>query len=243
MKIKTIIKTISKKQIWLLFYISLFLCCWSIFAVDLNILPLIKTSIPENICEKINRVLSNLSYGYITGCIFFLLTVVLPHNAKTKTIYPVLNIKIRKIRGYISNTLLEFSRQTGFNHNDFSENNCVKILMSKSWTDIIPMFQEMQGVRISHLHHLYAMNNNIDKEVNEIIALYNSYLTESQIVLLEELRNAEFCKTVAMFVYVQRINLDDPAGKTDFIKSFCKMVQIFIEIEKTFKISYDNDLV
>jgi hypothetical protein len=235
MSFNNTLKLIVKKKIEVIFYASLLMPICIILSIDLGVIPLIKININSDTCIKINMILSNLSYSYIAGSIFYLLTVVLPYSIKLNDIKPAINRNVHKIRNSIENILLEYSRGTNLNHSDFSEENVKQILSSKNWTDNMAFLNKLYGISITYVKYINEEYKVIDKMVNETISNYKGYLTEKQIILLEDIRYMQIRRSASLFSSLPRVNLEDPKGKKFLIEEFFKLVKKYLEIENEFK--------
>lgn len=235
MNIKSTLKLKVEKILEIIFYATLFMSVWIILSIDLGIIPLIQAEINTETCIKINKILSNLAYSYIAASVFYLITVVLPYRIRLYEIKPVIGRNINKIRSCIRNILLEYSRETTFNGSDFSEENVRKILASKNWTDNMLFLNSLYGISITYIKYIDEEFKVMDKTINETISNYKDYLTEKQIVLLEEIRHMQIRSSVSTFSSLTKVNLEHPDGKKYLIDEFVKMINKYIEIENEFK--------
>lgn len=183
--------------------------------------------------ERINKVLENLSYSYLAGCIFYLLTSQFSYWSRKQQLRPVMKNKMHKIVRIIDDVILEFSRSVNTNTKTTKEDLEI-ILNSKSWTDFIPMIKQMQGINISYIAYLSVAGKSVRTNVMELIQLYKEYLDESQISSLEALVEMSIFRQANQFSSIVNINLDDPGGKKYLVDEFIKMYQKLKEIESTF---------
>lgn len=216
LEIKIVMRTVIKiKWIEVLFWLTFAVCCWIIFSVGFNVLPLINCNLNEWFILKSNLVLLNLSYSYIAGCIFYFLSVALPRYKEQKQIKPAIRMKFKNIERSISDAILEFSRETPYegNYNIKDIDVCRDILDSKIWTDNAPFIYEIYGINISYLLVINDKKNAISKEIDEIIIGYKTSITSEQLVTLEKIRNAQIFHFVSMWSQFPYKNLDNPDGK------------------------------
>lgn len=208
----------------ILFWTTFALSFWIIFALGLNILPLINCSFNESFILNINSVLLNLSYSYIAGCIFYFLSVVLPRYKEQKQINPAIKIKIKNIERYVFDILIEFARETNYSINISDIDSCSKALNSKRWTDNVPYLKKLYNINEDYLWLINNKRIAISNEINEIIIGYKSYLTSEQLVTLEKIRNAEIFRFVTFWMNIENKNLDDPGGMAYATKIFCDLL-------------------
>lgn len=183
--------------------------------------------------ERINKVLENLSYSYLAGCIFYLLTTHYSYWVRKQQLRPTMKLKMHKIVRMIDDVILEFSRDVDTPIKTSSEDLKI-ILDSKSWTDDIPMLKLIQGISISYIRYLAIVGQNVRTNVMELIQLYKEYLSEEQISRLEGLVEMQAFRNAMHFSSYVNMNLDNPDGKKFLIDEFIKMYKELIGIEKTF---------
>ena len=184
--------------------------------------------------ERINKILENLSYSYLAGCLFYLLTTEYSYWNRKQRLKFVMKSKMHKIVGCVDDVILEFSRDVKTTTRTDTE-DVRTILLSKSWTETIPMIKQLNGVNISHIAHISLCGKSVKEQVLEIIQLYKEYLDEEQITRLEGLANMEIFRTASLFSSFLRINLDDPNGKKFLVDEFIKMYEELKSIERTFQ--------
>lgn len=217
-------------------YLLLLLCVWAILAIQLRVAGLqIQVNWSQDRCDNLNQLFINLTYSFLAGYVFYLLTIYFPQRKEKKRIQPVIQQKVLNIRKALSDILLEFSRNTDI-HQDFLEiENAKKVLMSKNWTDKMPMFQYLYKAQISYLAYIGEVGNKIQKDVIDLIQSYQRYMTTEQVYLLEGLSSMQIFALANQFKQMN-ISLEDKNGKESivgfFIEAICKMH----EIEDSFSI-------
>jgi len=214
--------------------IALMLCAWTIFSIQLGVIPLLPCHLEIDTCNALNAMYVNLSYSFIAGCVFYVLTLVLPEHLKKKRMKPVLQRKMDKSRKALDDIVLEFSR--GLENRSYEDRESLsQILDSKSWTDIIPMQKQLYSVDISYVSYISVMGKYIHGQIIEIIDLYHDIMSTSQIISLENFLEFQIFKMANQLGSMPRMNLDDPSGKKYLIDSFCEMYFEFQKIYKTFE--------
>lgn len=148
---------------------------------------------------------------------------------------PAIGKQIKDIIGSIENIMLEFSRNTHIDHRDFDESKCREMLMSKSWTANIPMFQQMYRANISYVKFISEESNMMEKNITNLIDLYCDFLSADQITALEDLRKKEIWRQSRLFS-VLNVNLDDQNRKEHIVSEFLKAIITAKEIENLFNI-------
>lgn len=217
-------------------YILLLLCAWTLLAVQLQLSFLqIKVEWPLELCNNLNNIYVNLSYSFIAGYVFYLLTIHLPKRTESKRLQPVIQQKIVGIGKELRNILLEFSRKT--NIQDYlKEDNVRIILMSKRWTDYMPMYQYLYKANISYIAFIGEVGKIIQKNIIDLIQTYQEYLTIEQICLLEELAHMQIFNLANQFKQMN-ISLEDENGKKHLVDSFIEVLHKMSEIESSFSIN------
>lgn len=216
------------------FIIVLMLCFWAIFAIQLEIdWLMIIINLSQNVCDNINRLYLNLSYSYVAGYIIYLLTIYFPKKFEKKRLQPIFKQKIHDIKNGFNCILLEFSRNTEIKNGYMEIENARKVLMSKNWTDIMPMYQNLYRANISYISFISEEGKIMKKQINDFIQSYQSFITAKQLCLLEELSNMMIFSTAHQFSQMT-ISLEDANGKKSLIDMFIDALNKMYEIEKAF---------
>lgn len=218
----------------IVFIIVLILCFWAIFAIQLEIdWLIIKIKLPQSVCNNINRLYLNLSYSYVAGYIIYLLTIYFPKKSEKKRLQPIFKQKIRDIKNDFNCILLEFSRNTEIKNGYMEIENARKVLLSKNWTDIMPMYQKMYKANISYIAFISEEGKILKKQINDFIQSYQSFITARQLCLLEELSNMMIFSIAHQFRQMT-ISLEDANGKKSLVDMFIDALNKMYEIEKAF---------
>ena len=207
----------------ILFITVILLCLWVIVAVGLNC-SFLKVSCDYGIktTENINTVLLNFSYSYIAGCIFYLLSVTFPKYRAKKIIRKGIMIKKKSIQKILNHILQCFSEGTQLSAEDHSEENIQNIFVKKNWNDMDAECKLLRynktTIQACNLHNQY-----LKEEIDDLIIKYKEYLSEEVLSLLEELRDSQFIKNVAIFSRLNSFDVDVKSGlATEYIKMLDK---------------------
>lgn len=216
-------------------YLILLLCAWAVLAIQLKISCL---SIPVNwsheSCNNLNQLYINLTYSFLAGYVFYLLTIYFPQKTEKKRLQPVIIKKTKAIKKELENVLLEFSR--GTDTNDYMKTESArKVLMSKNWTDNMPMYQKLYNANISYIAFIGEVGKLIQKNIVELIQSYQRFMTTEQIGLLEELPKLTIFSLAQQFSKMP-ISLEDENGKKSLVDFFIKALEKMKEIEDSFNI-------
>ena len=216
-------------------FIMLLLCVWALSAIQLKIPHLtINVNWAQERCDNLNQLYINLSYSFLAGFVFYLLTIYFPQKRERKRLKPVIKQKVLEIRKELRNVLLEFSRKTDI-QNFMEIENARNVLMSKNWTDYIPTFQLLYKANISYIAYIKETGILLKKNINDFIQSYQRYMTAEQICLLEELSNMQIFSIAHQFSQMT-ISLEDPNGKNSLIDMFIDAMNKMSEIEESFSI-------
>ena len=217
-------------------FVLLLFCGWAIFAIQLRVTGLqIQMNWSQDRCDNLNQLFINLTYSFLAGYVFYLLTIYFPQRIEKKRIQPVIQQKVLNIRKAISDILLEFSRDTDI-HKDLLEiDNANKVLMSKNWTDKMPMFQYLYKAQISYLAYIGEVGKKIQKDIVDLIQSYQRYMTTEQVCLLEELSSMQIFALANQFKQMN-ISLEDKNGKESIVGFFIDAIRKMHEIEDSFSI-------
>ncbi len=214
-------------------------CCWAIFAIELQVAPLIPSLWSAEFASNLNRVIINLAYSYFAGCIFYLLTIVVPFQIKKSKVKKPIEVRIKEIINSIENITLEFSRDTNIKHKNFEENACRQMLESKQWDQEMPMFKRLYRVSANHFKHIAMEGNVLKSNVDTLIDLYKDYLTAEQIVAFETLRTAVIWNMAKQFSDIN-ITMGCPRGQKDLVDKFIIVIKTAVKIEALFNIKRET---
>lgn len=219
--------------IHLALFIMLLLCVWALSAIQLKIPHLtINVNWAQERCDNLNQLYINLSYSFLAGFVFYLLTIYFPQKRERKRLEPVIKQKVLEIRKELRNVLLEFSRKTDI-QNYIEIESARKVLMSKNWTDYMPMYQLLYKANISYIAYIKEKGILIKKNINDFIQSYQTHMTAKQICLLEELSNMQIFSIAHQFSQMT-ISLEDPNGKKSLVDMFIDAMNKMSEIEESF---------
>lgn len=217
-------------------FVLLLFCGWAILAIQLRVTCLqIHMNWSQDKCDNLNQLFINLTYSFLAGYVFYLLTIYFPQRKEKKRIQPVIRQKVLTIRKAISDFLLEFSRDTDIKKDFLETDNAKIILMSKNWTDTIPMFQYLYKARISYLAYIGEVGKKIQKDIVELIQSYQKYMTTEQVCLLEELSSMQIFAFANQFKQIN-ISLEDKNGKESIVGFFIDAIRKMNEIEDSFSL-------
>ena len=217
-------------------FVLLLFCGWAILAIQLKVTGLqIQMNWSQDKCDNLNQLFINLTYSFLAGYVFYLLTIYFPQRKEKKRIQPVIQQKVLDIRKAISDILLEFSRDTDIKTDFLEIDNAKTVLMSKNWTDMMPMFQRLYQARISYLAYIGEVGNKIRKDIVDLIQSYQRYMTTEQVCLLEGLSNRQIFALANQFKQMN-ISLEDKNGKEFMVGLFIDAVSKMNEIEDSFSI-------
>lgn len=219
--------------IHLALYLLLLFCVWAIIAIQLKIPYLsINVNWAQERCDNLNQLYINLSYSFLAGFVFYLLTIYFPQKRERERLEPIIRLKVLEIKKELRNVLLEFSRKTDI-QNYMEIESARKVLMSKNWTDYMPMYQLLYKANISYIAYIKETGILLKKNINNFIQSYQRYMTTEQICLLEELSSMQIFSIAHQFSQMT-ISLEDPNGKKSLVDMFIDAINKMSEIEKSF---------
>ena len=131
--------------------------------------------------------------------------------------------------------MLEFSRDTDIKKDFLEIDNAKKVLMSKNWTDKMPMFKRLYNAQISYLAFIGEVGNKIRKDIVDLIQSYQRYMTTEQVCLLEGLSSKQIFALANQFKQMN-VSLEDKNGKEFMVDLFIDVINKMNEIENSFSI-------
>jgi len=216
-------------------YLMLLLCIWAILAIQLKIPHLtINVAWSQERCNNLNLLYINLSYSFLAGYIFYLLTISFPKKIEKKRLKPIIKQKVLGIWKGLWNIMLEFSRDVDVK-NYMETENASKVLMSKKWSDNIPMFQNLYNAKISYIAFISLEGETIRNNITNFIQSYQSYISAEQICLLEELYNMPIFNQANQLSRMQILIEDENAIKS-LANMMIEALEKMTEIENSFSI-------
>lgn len=211
------------------------LAMWVILAIQFHWIPVIKTCVSEETVNALNFFLLTLSYSYIAALVFYLVTCVLPSKRRKDILEPIINRKIQCIGRCIHDILLEFSRETDYDHDVHNTTNTDALLRSKDWFAIVQMINEVQKVSVTYLRLMQICGENMKSQISDLIIKYHAEMTASQLVELENLSDASFFNTIDFIGTIPGSSIA-VSGYNSLISDFVKLQEQYLKVEKEFGI-------
>lgn len=200
-----------------LFFLTL-ISIYAIFCIGLNIFPTI-SDISNS--DNINRVLLNLSYSYIAGCIFYLLVTYFPYRSTKNKLKPAINIKIKNIGDKTLDIAQCFSSSNIGSLDEIKEQILIEYVSSKSIYSICSQHYTL-GINLNILEYVISQREDIKKSVDELLH-YKEYMPERKIMLLEIIRESNFFYQLNLFFLNN--NIDNVNVRTKLAKELFLLIQ------------------
>jgi hypothetical protein len=200
------------------------LSIWAILAIEIEMLPKIAINKSQAYINGLNRIYLGLAYSYIAGLILWGFTVAWPVYREKRRLQPIINEKFEDIGVMLANMIVGFP-PIG-NKPEISDiEKCVTLLKSADWNRINSMPQYATGQ--NKLYQTFKTDfEEIQICIHNLILCYKPQLSTDQLLLLENIRNAQFMPYLKLFV---KANIVIPDSGADFIVDF------FAEVLKTYK--------
>lgn len=217
--------------------IALLLCMWAIGSIRLKLIPLISTCFSQEVCDGWNEMYVNLSYSFIAGFIFFLLTTILKDYFEKKKMKEVLKAEINQIASPIESILDVFYGVPG-GEIDKSRNGISNVLNARNFNDKIGLAQSL-GHKIdstgTYINYLATECNVSKNRVYEMIKLFGRYLSIDEIVLLESYASMRIISVSYVASSLKCIDPEKPELKAALIGQFCDLYDKLNELRKVFQ--------
>ena len=140
--------------------------------------------------ENINQVLINLSYSYIAGLIFYLLTSSIPRYYTQQKITPIVNTKIAEIYENIESCIQTFKKTETKNLISSSNPSVITAMIESEDILNTSYYSKIMGFDISNLEFIKTKKDIIHNLINDILT-YKEYLSDNQLENLEHIRSSE----------------------------------------------------
>lgn len=215
-----------------IFLVLLLMSIWAVFAIEIEVLPRIEINRSAKYVNGLNNIFLGLSYSYIVGLIIFIFTVEWPaYRERQRLLSSVIKPKIEKIGTMFEYMMIGFPSKEEIltvDTDDISE--CERLLRNADWNlknslNTYPVGQDK----------LYQTFFNefcsVQSFVTQLITCYKSQLSVRQLLLLEEINNAQFMTPLKILIDAGSII---PTNGADFIiDEFIKILREYKELKKT----------
>lgn len=181
---------------WLLKYSDYYvgaialICLYAIFQIKFDFAFWLGRS--EN-ADKWNEIITNVSYSYLAGFIFFLLTVTLPHVKMRAKVKKALEGKVNQIAtNYWAciESVVPFPK--GLTRNQTKED---VVMMFKEASSLQLCRLSSVGINVSVAEYIKAKHKE-NKELATELLEYKSWLSSETIAQIEKIRNANLMSVV-----------------------------------------------
>lgn len=181
---------------WLLKYSDYYvgaialICLYAIFQIKFDFAFWLGRS--EN-ADKWNEIITNVSYSYLAGFIFFLLTVTLPHLKMRAKVKKALEGKVNQIAtNYWAciESVVPFPK--GLTRNQTKED---VVMMFKEASSLQLCRLSSVGINVSVAEYIKAKHKE-NKELATELLEYKSWLSSETIAQIEKIRNANLMSVV-----------------------------------------------
>lgn len=170
--------------------IILIISFYVIISLKLHILPLCEINLPADTINNLNEVSLNLSYGYITGFIMYLFTVIIPTNSRN-----------RIIKSLIKDNIEAFYRITLYNYfifcNQLHDDDYSLKEFCQNYSEIVKSIPK----RLKSTNRIKALINITDAKKDFIrnMTIYNDSLTLKQLKIFAAIQNDNFDRVILSF--------------------------------------------
>lgn len=217
-----------RRKVSVILLIIFLLSIYAVLNIDLDWL----WSIGYNTnADKINKVISMLSSGFITGYFVFFLSIEIPYYYDSCKFKPIIKNEIESLATKFSNILVGFPCQDEklcINIKD--KELCKKIMEEADWNsdNNLPIYPENKR----KLYQTFFLDYvNITKHIGRLINDYSSYLTTEQLLLLEGFRNVKFLSTLEV---LNSTNVKFPTeGQGFIIQEYIPLLDRIATLRKT----------
>lgn len=147
--------------------------------------------------NNINEIVTNLSYSYLAGYIFFIMTVSLPNLIMKSKIQQALNSKAETIiKNYHAclESVLPLSQNL---KEDLSKEEAVNIFKNVSYMDPCRLAAIGQNVCIAKYIQIKHEEN---QELATQLLEYKTWLSSNSVALIETIRNSSLSKVIIAFM-------------------------------------------
>lgn len=135
-----------------------------------------------------NMILENLSYSYLAGCIFYVLTSSIPHYLRTKHLQPVIDSKLKRILQRLEDSKRAVYSITEYNE-QHTDDDFIERLSNGDFD--APCAQVFLYPDYTVGKMMLAEKNELLKLIDEVQRL-ESYMSEKQVRAISELSTSTY---------------------------------------------------
>jgi len=169
--------------------------------------------------DKINEVIVNLSYSYLAGYVFYILTVKIPYWATRRKIEQPVKSKLGLVLRKCMSSLECIYPQSAHGKIVFDEESFVEDFKKISY------FQECSiiGMNIPVIAYVKAAHEENRKTITEILE-YKGWLSADRISMLEQIRSSELPMVItALYLPDFKDVLDNPTSRETLARCIYKL--------------------
>lgn len=169
--------------------------------------------------QRVNQVIINLSYSYLAGLIFYLLTSYFPYMIKRNKLKKPIIEKLRTIERKLEDSAKCVFPMPSWNHVDLTEDALVQQFSKLSIND--PSAYSAVGMNMSIIDHLTSQRNNIIDIINGVLE-YKDYLSEEQLLAIEKIKDSNYFSVLKVFSIPM---MDTPTAREQLAKTLFEEIQ------------------
>lgn len=181
-----------------------------------------------NNADKINEVIVNLSYSYLAGYVFYILTVKLPFWGTKRKIEKPLKSKLGLVLRKCTSCLECIYPQAVHGKISFEEERFVEDFKKASY------FQECSiiGMKIPVIAYIKAAHEENRKTITEILE-YKDWLSPDKISKLEQIRSSDLPMVItALYLPDFKDMLDNPTSRETLARCVYRLYILSKEINE-----------
>lgn len=216
------------KLISVIIIIITLLCIYSIGYIELD--WFLHIGVSENY-YKINKVILNLSYSYLAGLIFYVLTSYCPYIVKRNKMRVTISEKIKRIIGRLNESAKSVFPIQEYNNLNLTEDNLVQQFSSVSISMHCNNTYAYCVYKMSVLNYLKSQRDNIIKIIDGIL-VYKEYLSANQLKTIENIKDCNYFTLLNAFS-LSIPGIDNASGREILAKELFKVIQQTEKLLKT----------
>lgn len=178
--------------------------------------------------QQVNQVIINLSYSYLAGLIFYLLTSYFPYLIKRNKLKKPIKEKIKIIKEKFEDSAKCVFPMPSWNHIVLTEDTLVQQFSKQSINT--PSAYSLVGVNMSIICHLMIQRNNIIDIVDGVLK-YKDYLSGEQLLAIEKIKDCEYFAILKVF---SMPIMDSPTTREQLAKALFQEILALKRLLKLF---------
>lgn len=207
----------------------LLLSALAILSLDFGVVGRIPVDWKSDTIDNVNNMWRSLAYSYVAGLMVYLLTGPYRYWLRKRKINEGIQTRINELGVILNKMTFLFEDGDSLTPMDSISKKITKLrdgFAKTDWNQINPFFN------VPNIQYLETQVNIFQHAVEDMLRMYKEYLSEEQILLLENMRSDEHFIVVKTLSETRR-KIPEEAAET-WVDGFCEVLKAFDKLEHDF---------